>query len=302
MSASIRRQLFIRAHSATSHEFFMQHETLVTVVDDCQKSQAGPRQCAEPPRTCKNVPNWPPAQDDLHIQTETREETESVDQRRDGGGGDVEEEETKVEVQAEEVEMGDGRRWKCQVCGLTFSRQAAILNHFKLRHRVGSVPGESGEEVRHPEVKVEPVAPVKHIVTVEAKAGVGSLPGGATPSVKTWKELGCHLCGQAFKTGKILRTHISVVHSAGRPFPCGFQGCSFAFKTKGSLTRHERRHTGERPFACQHCGRRFRESGSLSRHLQSQGSCVNKSDAQIPLYGRTLPLQTHPAERKVRLL
>ena len=66
------------------------------------------------------------------------EETEDVKQVKipkegGGGGGGGEEEETKVEVQAEEVEMGDITRWKCQVCGLTFSRQAAILNHFKLQ-------------------------------------------------------------------------------------------------------------------------------------------------------------------------
>ncbi|KAK8379909.1 hypothetical protein O3P69_019729 [Scylla paramamosain] len=174
---------------------------------------------------------------------------------RGGGGGGTEEEEeqkeeeAKMEVEAEEVEMGDVRRWKCRVCCLTFSRQAAILNHFKLQHRVGGTMGGSDADPR------------------EAQ-------------------------------GKILRTHMAVVHSERRAFQCDFQGCSFSFKTKGSLKRHQRRHTGERPFACQRCGRCFRESGSLTRHLQSQGSCVSKLDTQIPLYGRTLPFNPPQADRK----
>ncbi|KAK8734291.1 hypothetical protein OTU49_006109 [Cherax quadricarinatus] len=39
----------------------------------------------------------------------------------------------KLAVQATQIETGSETRWKCQLCGLTFSRQAAIFNHFKLQ-------------------------------------------------------------------------------------------------------------------------------------------------------------------------
>ncbi|XP_045106807.1 transcription factor E4F1-like [Portunus trituberculatus] len=222
-----------------------------------------------------------------------------------GGGGEEEdkeeekEEEAKMEVETEEVEIGDGKRWKCRICGLTFSRQAAILNHFKLQHRVGGRGGEGREDPRAALVKEEEAAaPVKHIIMVEMKEEVEARLGETQP-VKSWKELGCRICGQVFKTGKTLRAHMGVVHSERRAFHCNFQGCSFSFKTKGSLKRHQRRHTGERPFACQRCGRCFRESGSLTRHQQSQGSCVTKPDIHLPLYGRTLPFTPLHADRKV---
>ena len=35
-----------------------------------------------------------------------------------------------------------------------------------------------------------------------------------------------------------------LVHSTAREFVCEVEGCTYAFKTKGSLRRHMRRHTG----------------------------------------------------------
>ena len=35
-----------------------------------------------------------------------------------------------------------------------------------------------------------------------------------------------------------------LTHSNQRDFPCTWGNCQYAFKTKGSLKRHMRRHTG----------------------------------------------------------
>jgi uncharacterized Zn-finger protein len=40
------------------------------------------------------------------------------------------------------------------------------------------------------------------------------------------------------------------------------------FAQAGDLKRHERVHTGEKPFACNHCGKRFSERRYLRIHLQ----------------------------------
>jgi len=49
---------------------------------------------------------------------------------------------------------------------------------------------------------------------------------------------------------------------------CSFFGCGMKFPRKTLLQRHERTHTGERPFPCDRCGKRFARSDSLKCHLQ----------------------------------
>ncbi|XP_042219479.1 transcription factor E4F1-like isoform X2 [Homarus americanus] len=220
-------------------------------------------------------------------------------------GNEINDVDMKV-VQASEIETGNKTRWKCQLCGLTFSRQAAVFNHYKLQHTVAGVmdqqssvsEAETEDICVKKETSVDSKTPVRHIVAVKSKTHLEQLTDALQYPDTKWNKLNCHLCGQIFKTGKILRTHIAVVHNQGRPFQCNYEGCSQSFKTKGSLTRHERRHTGERPFTCQDCGRCFRESGSLARHQQSRVSCVNKKDSQMPLYGKTRPLDSPYVEKK----
>jgi len=42
--------------------------------------------------------------------------------------------------------------------------------------------------------------------------------------------------------------------------------CDVAFSRSGSLKRHMRLHTGEKPYKCSLCNRSFNESGHLRRH------------------------------------
>lgn len=79
-------------------------------------------------------------------------------------------------------------------------------------------------------------------------------------------------CGKSFTRNFNLTQHISAIHKDERRFECSY--CMATFYRRNDLTRHERAHTGERPYHCE-CGQGFTRTDLLSRHKQS-GNCPRK--------------------------
>ena len=61
-----------------------------------------------------------------------------------------------------------------------------------------------------------------------------------------------------------------------KKFGCDY--CIKKFKTKAEKRSHERRHTDEKPYACEICGEAFRYNGSLKNHI-SKILCSNAMNA-----------------------
>ena len=47
--------------------------------------------------------------------------------------------------------------------------------------------------------------------------------------------------------------------------PCRF--CNKIFSAPCHVTKHERIHTGEKPYSCEICGKTFAEKGNMKAHL-----------------------------------
>uniref|UniRef100_A0A1I7V2U0 C2H2-type domain-containing protein n=1 Tax=Caenorhabditis tropicalis TaxID=1561998 RepID=A0A1I7V2U0_9PELO len=64
-----------------------------------------------------------------------------------------------------------------------------------------------------------------------------------------------------------LRVH-RCLYEGEKPYPCEWPGCSWRFARSDELTRHYRKHTGAKPFACKECSRKFSRSDHLQLHMK----------------------------------
>lgn len=80
-------------------------------------------------------------------------------------------------------------------------------------------------------------------------------------------EVSCHQCSFVAASPSDFLRH-ERTHSGEKPFTCG--QCNQAFSERGGLRRHNKRtHIGEKPFACDECAMAFSESGDLRKHKRT---------------------------------
>ena len=80
---------------------------------------------------------------------------------------------------------------------------------------------------------------------------------------KKIKKNQCKFCEKHFATKQQKEKH-ERIHTGEKPFHCKL--CQKAFTLEHHLKRHDRIHTGEKPFQCNTCTRYFNDTGSLKRH------------------------------------
>ena len=73
------------------------------------------------------------------------------------------------------------------------------------------------------------------------------------------------ICAKKFKKPSQLIRH-ERIHTGDKPFACNL--CDKKFNQKNSLDQHARKHTGEKPYKCEFCQMNFAQAGNLRAHVR----------------------------------
>ncbi|KAK4296074.1 hypothetical protein Pmani_006190 [Petrolisthes manimaculis] len=102
---------------------------------------------------------------------------------------------------------------------------------------------------------------------VRSLAGSLTSPNGPPLLTPISQARQCQLCLVTLANANLLRRHVEDHHFHIRKYDCVH--CGKKFKRKEHKERHERIHTGEKPFACHICNARFTQKEHLKGHIEN---------------------------------
>lgn len=80
-----------------------------------------------------------------------------------------------------------------------------------------------------------------------------------------------------------------------KPYRCTWSACEWSFARSDELTRHYRKHTGDKPFRCEVCERCFARSDHLALH-KKRHQPKNAATVAVAQHQQQLQIDHDPAK------
>ena len=154
-------------------------------------------------------------------------------------------------------------RHECGECGETFSTKTRLTSHeFLHKHE----KEREQEDVSETKPSLDSIASFDNSASSEQDQSESVVYN--RPSKK---KLECKYCHRPFQKPSVLMRH-ERIHTGEKPYICHF--CPKGFARKDGLLQHERIHTGEKPFSCRYCQASYRSMSGRKDHEKTHLKCT----------------------------
>ena len=146
----------------------------------------------------------------------------------------------------------------CELCAKTFDNPSNFKSHMEIVH--ASVRKFSCSYCQK-------LIPTKRALIMHERQHTGERPYKCNHCDKSYtgmSALSKHT--QKNHNPSSFKSQTDIVHAKVRKFSCSY--CQKLIPTKRALIMHERQHTGERPYKCNHCDKSYTGMSALSEHTQ----------------------------------